>query len=321
MPDFAKALALVLKYEGGKVDRKDDPGGRTCQGVTQATFDAWCSSNNAGKRDVFDIAPAEVEAVYHNRYASAIHFDELPEGVGFCVFDAAVNSGPHKAAEWLQRAVNVPVDGIVGPATVAAAQKQGAFATINTVCDARLAFLQRLSTWATFGHGWGSRVDDVRKNATAMAHAAGTGAVAVVSPPSVIDKPANATDVRWLQETLSDLGYYRGPVDANFGPYTETAVKGFQLAHGLVVDGIVGDATRAAINAAKIVMAAASPAPSPGLGRIPEPPSLLPPGFIAPKAPPAPYTPPAVPGPHLVPAVSRPGFWARLKAVWQGKAA
>jgi len=143
----------------------------------------------------------------------------------------------------------------------------------------------------------------------------------LVVPPS----SATATDVRWLQETLSDLGYYRGPVDADFGPYTETAVKGFQLAHGLVVDGVVGDATGAAIDAAKVVRAAAappvpSPGPIPGLGRIPEPPSLLPPGFIAPKATPAPYTPPAVPGPHLVPAVSRPGFWARIKAAWQGKA-
>jgi len=140
-------------------------------------------------------------------------------------------------------------------------------------------------------------------------------------PPSVIDKPAPVTDVRSIQQALTDLGYYRGPVDADFGPYTETAVKGFQLAHGLVVDGVVGDATRAAINTAKVVRAAAAPpVPSPGLGRIPEPPSLLPPGFITPKTP-APYTPPAVPGPHLVPAVSRPGFWARIKAAFGGRTA
>ncbi len=81
MPDFAKALVLVLKYEGGKVDRKDDPGGRTAYGCTQTTFDAWCGSNAVTKRDVFTITPAELEAIYHNRYASAIRFDDLPEGV------------------------------------------------------------------------------------------------------------------------------------------------------------------------------------------------------------------------------------------------
>ncbi len=85
-------------------------------------------------------------------------------------------------------------------------------------------------------------------------------------------------------------------------------------ANGLTVAGM----------AAKIAAAAPpipSPGPIPGLGRIPEPPSLLPPGFIAPKVPPAPYTPPAVSGPHLVPAVSRPGFWARIKAAFGGRAA
>lgn len=119
------------------------------------------------------------------------------------------------------------------------------------------------------------------------------------------------TDVRWLQETLSDLGYYRGPVDADFGPYTETAVKGFQLAHGLAVDGVVGDATMAAIDAAMVVRAAAPPVPSPGLGRIPEAPGILrsSPSTVAHFGPTAPYTPPAVPGPHL-------GITAATKQSW-----
>jgi len=70
----------------------------------------------------------------------------------------------------------------------------------------------------------------------------------------------------------------------------------------------VGDATIAALDAAKVVKAAAAPlVPSPG-------------PLVMAKAPPAPYTPPAVPGPHLVPAVTRPGFWARFKAALQGKA-
>ena len=34
-----------------------------------------------------------------------------------------------------------------------------------------------------------------------------------------------------------------GPADGDFGPHTETAVKAYQGAHGLVADGIVGDRT------------------------------------------------------------------------------
>lgn len=141
-----------------------------------------------------------------------------------------------------------------------------------------------------------------------------TTATPVVShkTASAIDNPTPpVADVRWLQGVLSDLGYYRGPVDADFGPYTDTAVRDFQRAHGLVVDGVLGDATYAALDAAKVVKAAAAP-PVPSPGPIP--------GLVPPKAVALPYQPPAVPGPHLVPAVSRPGFWARFKAAFGGKA-
>jgi putative chitinase len=143
-------------------------------------------------------------------------------------------------------------------------------------------------------------------------------------PASVIDKPASAdiSGVRALQEALSDLGYYRGPVDASFGPFTETAVKGFQLAHGLAVDGVVGNATRTALDAAMVVRAAAAPAVlSPGLGRIPEPPSLDPnPSAFQLKVPPAPYQPPAVQGPHLGTAAAPKQSWSQWWAGLFGKA-
>ena len=34
-----------------------------------------------------------------------------------------------------------------------------------------------------------------------------------------------------------------GPIDGQFGPKTESAVRGYQTQHGLAVDGIVGDRT------------------------------------------------------------------------------
>ena len=49
--------------------------------------------------------------------------------------------------------------------------------------------------------------------------------------------------VRELQQALKGLGYDPGAVDGHFGPRTESAVKAFQKAQGLTVDGIVGDIT------------------------------------------------------------------------------
>jgi peptidoglycan hydrolase-like protein with peptidoglycan-binding domain/DNA invertase Pin-like site-specific DNA recombinase len=49
--------------------------------------------------------------------------------------------------------------------------------------------------------------------------------------------------VRALQQHLRTLKVDPGPVDGRYGPRTEAAVRRFQHAHGLVIDGIVGSHT------------------------------------------------------------------------------
>jgi hypothetical protein len=57
------------------------------------------------------------------------------------------------------------------------------------------------------------------------------------------------TDVAELQQRLTDLGIYSGPITGHFGPLTEAAVKMFQSQHNLDQFGYVGPGTRAALNA------------------------------------------------------------------------
>ena len=59
-------------------------------------------------------------------------------------------------------------DGRIGPATLAASEAKPAGVVIDALCDARLAFLKRLPTWATFGRGWSDRVTSVRAQALLM---------------------------------------------------------------------------------------------------------------------------------------------------------
>ncbi len=54
-------------------------------------------------------------------------------------------------------------------------------------------------------------------------------------------------DVQALQVDLRDMGYYTGNLDGAFGPLTESAVRAFQQAAGLAVDGIVGPETKRAL--------------------------------------------------------------------------
>ena len=59
-----------------------------------------------------------------------------------------------------------------------------------------------------------------------------------------LQRGCSGEDVKRLQETLNNLGFKCGNADGIFGAKTETAVKAFQSAYGLKVDGIVGVQTR-----------------------------------------------------------------------------
>jgi peptidoglycan/xylan/chitin deacetylase (PgdA/CDA1 family)/peptidoglycan hydrolase-like protein with peptidoglycan-binding domain len=65
----------------------------------------------------------------------------------------------------------------------------------------------------------------------------------------LLKRGSTGSDVVYLQQSLTKLGYNPGSSDGIFGPRTEQAVKDFQADKGLVVDGIVGRKTWAAIEA------------------------------------------------------------------------
>lgn len=69
--------------------------------------------------------------------------------------------------------------------------------------------------------------------------------------------------VKELQSQLTQLGYYEGKIDGEFGTSTRLAVAKFQAAKGLSSDGVVGGSTRIRIEAEIQARAAAIATPSP----------------------------------------------------------
>lgn len=67
----------------------------------------------------------------------------------------------------------------------------------------------------------------------------------------VIVKGSKGFYVTKLQQTLKDLGYYKGDVDGEAGNYTDAGIRAFQKAKGLDVDGSFGPASWTALFAAK----------------------------------------------------------------------
>ncbi|MFC3704456.1 glycoside hydrolase family 108 protein [Devosia honganensis] len=166
--NFAHALGEVLKHEGGYVDHPSDPGGATNLGVTIGTLSGWLG-RKATKAEVKALTVKDVTPIYRKNYWSRVRGDDLPAGLDLAVFDFAVNSGPDRAARALQTIVGVSVDGVIGPITLGVIERIGATAVIGDLCSHRLAFLERLPTWPTFGKGWSRRVAAVRAEALSMA--------------------------------------------------------------------------------------------------------------------------------------------------------
>lgn len=150
--NFDQAFDRLLGHEGGYVNDPRDPGGETNWGITAAVARA---EGYAGP--MRDLPIVTAKDIYRKRYWNPVHADELPDGVRFDVFDAAVNHGPSQAAKWLQRAVGAQPDGVIGAATIGAARGAGplVMAAFNGY---RLQFYTDLPTWPTFGKGWARRV-------------------------------------------------------------------------------------------------------------------------------------------------------------------
>jgi hypothetical protein len=57
----------------------------------------------------------------------------------------------------------------------------------------------------------------------------------------------HGSEVRQIEQRLSELNLYRGPIDGAFGGGVQSAVKAFQRSHGLDPDGVIGPDTWAAL--------------------------------------------------------------------------
>ncbi|MBJ7533416.1 peptidoglycan-binding protein [Rhodomicrobium vannielii ATCC 17100] len=210
--NFERCLAITLKWEGGYSNHPDDPGGPTMRGVIQREYDAWRKRQGKRPRPVRQIEDAELRAIYRENYWDTMNCDALPAGLDLCVFDAAVNSGPGRARQWLEQAHY-----------------------IEAYCDARLAFLQRLGRlWRVFGTGWARRVAGIRIDARTMA-----GQPEAQLPfDETLHAGMRGREVRSLQARLRALGYPAGAVDGIFGEQTHRAVMLFQ--HDNALDGEAG---------------------------------------------------------------------------------
>ena len=106
----------------------------------------------------------------------------------------------------------------------------------------------KISTWHALGEMKGVDYGNYKTDASETA-----GETVLVNPEDIprtlrYTQPyMRGNDVKMIQERLNALGFKCGATDGIFGKKTQSGVKAFQAAHGLVIDGIVGIKTRTAL--------------------------------------------------------------------------
>ena len=165
--NFQQALKEILRSEGGFVNHPSDPGGMTNLGVTKRTWEEWVK-RTVDEAEMRCLTPAAVEPLYKAMYWDKINGDALPDGLDYCVFDAAVNMGIHRASVMLQLCLGLKPDGIIGQQTLGLIKQEDPAKLIDEYSDRRSAAYQEISTFPIFGKGWIRRVNSVETIAKAM---------------------------------------------------------------------------------------------------------------------------------------------------------
>lgn len=186
------------------------------------------------------------------------------------------------AVEAFQREQGLTVDGIAGTATqaalqalISAAAADGSSSLTEGDRGPRVAELQTLLRSAGYYSGsisgifgpqtlaaveafqaaQGLAVDGLAGSQTLAALQSTPVPMGGTEDPNLIKAGESSDRVAALQERLSVLGYYSGSADGIFGEQTASAVREFQAASGLAVDGVAGPATQTAIGDAVLAMA------------------------------------------------------------------
>lgn len=159
---FDQAFEIVVTHEGGYVNHKADPGGETKYGISKRSYPHV---------DIAAMTLTQAKAIYKLDYWDRLALDYADPGLALVCFDAAVHNGQSTAIRWMQQALKVTPDGIMGPKTLAALEAcrdDCASEALVAVHAQRIHMMAKLPTWATFGVGWSKRLANLPYQAARM---------------------------------------------------------------------------------------------------------------------------------------------------------
>ena len=151
---FDRLFNELIVLEGGYSNHPADKGGETMYGITRETARAYGYTGNMRNMPL-----STAKEIYRKGFWEKYKCSQMPEVLADHFFDACVNHGAGNAARFLQRALGVADDGIIGKITLAAiADFDDPLRLVVRFNVERLKFYTKLSAFKTFGRGWVNRV-------------------------------------------------------------------------------------------------------------------------------------------------------------------
>jgi lysozyme family protein len=166
--EFLEGMKFIFEHENvlskGKVVAEHDP--RDLGGTTKYGIDARSHPNV----DIENLTKQQALEIYWDEWLDC-HADKFPWPLSLAYFDAVVNTGKRQAVLLLQRVVGTVDDGIIGPKTIAVANKECERQTAQLValklCNKKKDFYITLCKdhpeKNCYKEGWLNRVADLTK--------------------------------------------------------------------------------------------------------------------------------------------------------------
>lgn len=161
---FSYYLDYVLNEEGGYADLPGDEA--TNLGVKKSIWESWIN-RPATKEEVRRLTREDVAPLYKELYWDPCRCGEMPEGFNLATFDFSVHSGANRAILYLQEALKVVQDGVLGEKSMAALRKAG-LKELLTYLDLRLEFIKHAGLYKLYGKGWLNRIHNLRAHVAAI---------------------------------------------------------------------------------------------------------------------------------------------------------
>lgn len=156
MTSFSDVFAAVVGTEGTALSTDpNDPGNWSGGSVGAGSFIGSKYGISAAVFpgvDIPNLTYPMAQALAKSHYWDPYQCDQFDIRLGYLVFDSAYNGG--HPAQWLQAAVAVPQDGVIGAQTIKAVRSMDPLEVAMLFMASRFDYWTTCSAWPADGRGW-----------------------------------------------------------------------------------------------------------------------------------------------------------------------